>query len=81
VSQVLPSPQQFEQLARIVDPEETREKVACGNDVERQIQALQPFVDVGFDEVYVGNMGPHYAAMIRQFGDEVLPVVRAIRAA
>jgi G6PDH family F420-dependent oxidoreductase len=81
VSQVLPSPKQFEELAGIVDPEETRENVACGRDPDKQIEALQPFVDVGFDEVYVGNMGPHYADMISQFGKEVLPAVRAMSAA
>ena len=78
---MLPSPQQFEELASIVDPEETREKVACGNDPDKQIEALQPFLDVGFDEVYVGNMGPHYADMIRQFGERCLPAVRATHAA
>jgi G6PDH family F420-dependent oxidoreductase len=81
VSQLLPSPQQFAELGAYVDPERTRESVACGADPERQAAAFRPYLDAGFDEVYVGNIGPHYAAMIRQFGERVLPAVRGLRAA
>jgi len=81
VSQQLPSPRQFEELAAYVDPDRTRSSVACGADPVRQAAAFRPYVDAGFDEVYVGNIGPHYAAMIRQFGDKVLPAVRGLRAA
>jgi G6PDH family F420-dependent oxidoreductase len=81
VSQILPSPKQFEELAGIVDPEETRKQVACGRDADQQIEALRPYLEVGFDEVYVGNMGPHYADMIQQFGTKVLPAARELGAA
>jgi G6PDH family F420-dependent oxidoreductase len=81
VSQILPSPHQFEALADIVDPEDTRKQVACGNDPEQQLEALRPYLELGFDEVYVGNMGPHYADMIQQFGTKVLPAARELGAA
>ena len=35
-----------------------------GNDVEVHIEGLRPAVEAGFEEVYVANMGPHYADMI-----------------
>jgi G6PDH family F420-dependent oxidoreductase len=76
VSQVLPSPQQFARLRDVVDPEDTRSSVACGNDPDRQVEAFQPFLDAGFDEVYVANIGPHWEEMIRQFGSTVLPAIR-----
>ncbi|EON25693.1 MULTISPECIES: TIGR03557 family F420-dependent LLM class oxidoreductase [Nocardioides] len=76
LAQVLPSPQHFEQAAELVTPEQTGEKVACGSDVEVHIEGLRPAVEAGFDEVYVANMGPHYADMIAAYGAEVLPALR-----
>jgi len=34
----------------------TRESVVCGPDVERHVDAFTPYVDAGYDEVYVANM-------------------------
>lgn len=76
MAQVLPSPKHFEQAAQLVTPEKTREAVSCGSDVQRHVEALQPYVEAGFDDVYVANMGPHYEEMIRVFGAEVLPTLR-----
>ena len=38
--------------------------------------AFAPFIDAGFDEVYVANMGPHYADMLAAYGSDVLPELR-----
>ena len=76
LAQVLPSPRHFEQAATLVTEEQTRESVACGPDVERHLEKLRPYVEAGFDDVYVANMGPHYREMIRTFGAEVLPQLR-----
>jgi hypothetical protein len=48
--------------------------------VARHVESFRPFVEAGFDEVYVANIGPHYADMISRFGAEVLPAVRAMAA-
>ena len=50
----------------------------CGSDVDRHIEAFQPYLDAGFDEIYVANMGPNYKAMIRAYGEQVLPAVARI---
>jgi len=76
LSQVLPSPRHFEQASELVTPDMTRESVACGKDPERHVAAFQPYVDAGFDEVYVANMGPHYRQFFRLYSDEVLPRLR-----
>jgi hypothetical protein len=55
----------------------TAESAPCGPDPEMHVEAFTPYVEAGFDEIYVANMGPHYAEMIRAFGSEVLPEVRA----
>jgi len=76
LAQVLPSPRHFEQASALVTEEKTRESVACGSDVAAHLAALQPYVDAGFEEIYVANMGPHYRDMILAYGREVLPTLR-----
>jgi G6PDH family F420-dependent oxidoreductase len=73
LSQVLPSPQHFEQASQLVTRDSTAESVVAGNDVDRHVQQLQSYVDAGYDEVYVANMGPNYLAMIEAYGRDVLP--------
>ncbi|QIX27577.1 LLM class F420-dependent oxidoreductase [Nocardioides sp. JQ2195] len=77
LAQVLPSPRHFEQAAQLVTPEQTRDSVVCGSDPERHREALRPFVEAGFEEVYVANMGPHWRQMIDMYAESVLPVLRA----
>ena len=76
LAQVLPSPQHFAQASSLVTKESTRESTVCGPDVDRHVQAFRPYLDAGFDEIYVANMGPNYGAMIQRYGAEVLPALR-----
>lgn len=77
LAQVLPSPKHFEQASQLVTEEMTADSVVCGPDVERHIDTFAPYVDAGYDEVYVANMGPHYAEMIATYGARVLPALRS----
>ena len=77
LSQVLPSPQHFEQASQLVTRESTAESIVAGNDIDRHVQQLRDYVDAGYDEVYVANMGPHYLEMIEAYGREVLPKLRS----
>lgn len=77
LAQVLPSPQHFEQAAQLVTRESTAESVVAGPDVAAHVAGLREYVDAGFDEVYVANMGPEYLAMIEAYGRDVLPAVRS----
>ncbi|WP_205472496.1 TIGR03557 family F420-dependent LLM class oxidoreductase [Nocardioides sp. SYSU D00038] len=76
LAQVLPSPQHFEQASQLVTRESTAESIVAGPDVERHVAQLRSYVDAGFDEVYVANMGPHYLDMIAGYGRDVLPALR-----
>jgi hypothetical protein len=55
----------------------TADAVVCGPDLERHVDVFAPYVDAGYDEVYVANMGPHYEEMIRAYGEKVLPALRS----
>ena len=76
LAQVLPSPQHFEQASQLVTRESTAESIVAGNEVDRHVEQLRDYVDAGYDEVYVANMGPHYLAMIEAYGRDVLPQLR-----
>ena len=76
LAQVLPSPRHFEQASQLVTLESTRESVPAGPDPETHIEALREYERLGYDELYVANMGPHYLAMIEAFGRDVLPAFR-----
>lgn len=78
LAQVLPSPRHFEQAAELVTPEMTRDSVTCGPDPAQHLAAITPFVEAGFEEVYISNMGPHWAEMIDMFGSEVLPELKGV---
>jgi len=76
LAQVLPSPQHFEQASQLVTRESTGESIVAGNDVDEHVESLKGYVDAGYDEVYVANMGPNYLAMIEAYGRDVLPKLR-----
>jgi alkanesulfonate monooxygenase SsuD/methylene tetrahydromethanopterin reductase-like flavin-dependent oxidoreductase (luciferase family) len=72
-SQDLPTTDHFEQLAAAVSEDGTRERRVCGPDPERHRAAIQAYVDAGYDEVYVMQMGPDQAGMIEFYRREILP--------
>ena len=73
---MLPSPKHFEQASELVTEDMTRESSVCGRDVDRHVEAFEPYADAGFDEVYIANMGPHYRDFFTLYADEVLPRLR-----
>jgi G6PDH family F420-dependent oxidoreductase len=75
MAQVLPTPEHFEQASQLVSIDATRESVVAGCDPERHIAQIQQYADAGYDELYIANMGPHFADMVAFYGDEVLPHV------
>mgnify|MGYP000058823883 CR=1 FL=1 len=78
LSQVLPSPKHFEQAAELVTRDMIAEKGAgaFGADIDEHVKAFADFVDAGFDDIHVANIGPNYAEMIEAYGKEVLPELR-----
>ena len=80
-SQELPLPRHFQQLAEGITEDQLAEQVVCGPDIDRHAEALQQFVDAGFDHVYVHQVGPEQAAFIDAYRDGVLPRLRSTRVA
>jgi coenzyme F420-dependent glucose-6-phosphate dehydrogenase len=73
LTQVLPMPSHFEQAVATVRPDDVAEKVTCGPDADAHVQAVQEFVDAGYDHVYVHQVGPEQESFLSFYGHEVLP--------
>ena len=73
LAQILPSPRHFEQATALVTEQHISDAVACGPDPQEHIDALAAVVDAGFDEVYVGQIGPDHAGFVDFYAREVLP--------
>lgn len=67
------SPFDFEQMARLVRPEDFQGRMLISSDPEAHRQQIQRFLDLGFDQVYLHNVGRNQERWIEVFGREVLP--------
>jgi G6PDH family F420-dependent oxidoreductase len=74
-SQDLPMWQGFEAIAELSSPEDMKQAVPCGPDPSRAAELINKYVDVGFDEIYVSQMGPDQDRGITFLREEVLPLL------
>ena len=63
----------FEQAAKLVTRSTVAEQIVCGPDAERHVDAIQEFVDAGYDHVYVHQVGPDQEGFFRFYEREVMP--------
>ena len=66
-------PEVFEAVAKMVRPEHFQGRVFISADLGAHTQFLQHFYDLGFDAVYVHNVGRDQEEFISEFSREVLP--------
>ncbi len=74
--QDIKNPEDFAAMAKLVRPEDFRNRVLITSDVGSHIEHLQHYVDMGFDEIHIHNVGRNQAEFIDVFGREVLPELR-----
>jgi G6PDH family F420-dependent oxidoreductase len=74
LAQVLPTPEHFEQATSIVEPDAMITPV--GPDAGTHVQALRKFLDAGYDELYVQQIGPDQEPFFDFFAEKVLPELR-----
>ena len=76
LAQILPTPRHFEQASQLVTEESTRESMVCGPDTKRHVAEYDQYLEAGFDEIYVGNIGHDYRRMLEAYGETVIPALR-----
>jgi G6PDH family F420-dependent oxidoreductase len=75
----LPNPDGFEAASAAVTPEDVAESIPCGPDVELHVQAVKRFLDAGFDEVALVQIGgEHQGEFIAWAERELLPALRSL---
>ncbi|MGZ4749605.1 MAG: TIGR03557 family F420-dependent LLM class oxidoreductase [Oryzihumus sp.] len=67
------SPHDFAQMAKLVRPEDFEGRMVISSDPDEHRAYIQRFVDLGFDRVYLHNVGRNQAEWIEVFGRDVLP--------
>jgi coenzyme F420-dependent glucose-6-phosphate dehydrogenase len=70
------NPEDFAAMAELVRPEHYEGRVFCSPDLAEHAAHLQHFIDLGFDEVYVHNVGRNQHEFIAAYGREVAPRLR-----
>jgi coenzyme F420-dependent glucose-6-phosphate dehydrogenase len=73
----LRSPQDFETATRFVRPEDMRQSLLISADLGRQAAWLREYIQLGFDELYLHQVGVNQREFIEAFGREVLPALRS----
>ena len=71
------SPLDFEQMAKLVRPEDFQGRMLISSDPEKHREQIQKFLDLGFDQIYLHNVGRNQEEWIDAFGREVLPKLTA----
>jgi coenzyme F420-dependent glucose-6-phosphate dehydrogenase len=67
------SPHDFEQMANLVRPEDFQGRMLISSDLDAHRAEIQRSLDVGFDRVYLHNVGRNQTEWIKAFGRDVLP--------
>ncbi|HET9980617.1 MAG TPA: TIGR03557 family F420-dependent LLM class oxidoreductase [Ktedonobacterales bacterium] len=70
------NPEDFAAMARIVGPEDFEGRVFMSADLDAHAAHLQHYIDLGFNQVYIHNVGRNQQEFIEAFGRSVLPKLR-----
>ena len=74
--QDIKNPEDFAAMAKLVKPSDFTNRVLMTSDLGKHIAHIQHYVDMGFDEIHLHNVGRNQAEFIDVFGREVLPELR-----
>jgi G6PDH family F420-dependent oxidoreductase len=75
----LPNPESFAGATQFVTPSQVAEAISCGPDLEEHVEAIRPFLDAGFTEVALVQIGgEHQVPFLAWAQDELLPALRSL---
>ena len=69
------TPTLFGQAVKSVREEDVAESIICGPDPKRHLEAIQKFIDAGYDHVYVHQVGPDQEGFFRFYTESIIPVL------
>jgi coenzyme F420-dependent glucose-6-phosphate dehydrogenase len=71
------SPLDFEQMAKLVRAEDFQGRMLISSDLEAHRREIQKYANMGFDRIYLHNVGRNQKEWIEAFAREVLPGITA----
>lgn len=75
----LPNPESFAAATAFVTPADVGDQLGCGPDLEEHVEKIRPFLDAGFTEVALVQIGgEHQRPFMRWAQDELLPALRSL---
>jgi G6PDH family F420-dependent oxidoreductase len=78
VNAELPGPDSFVAASQFVRPEDVADAFPCGSDVAEFVDKLRPFVDAGFNEVALVQVGADQQPFLKWAQEELLPALREL---
>lgn len=75
LGQELPRPRHFEQVATMTTEEQVAETVVCGPDPARHLEAIHEFVEAGYDNVYIHQVGPKQEPFLDFYTRKIIPAL------
>ena len=79
VNSDLPNPDSFEGATQFVTAEQVAEQLSCGPDVEEHVEKIKPFIDAGFTEVALVQIGADSQQQFTAWAErELLPALRSL---
>jgi coenzyme F420-dependent glucose-6-phosphate dehydrogenase len=79
LAQELPLPEHFEAAAAMVDDEDLAQTIVCGPDPDRHLEAIETFVEAGYDHVYVHQVGPDQDGFFDFYESEIITAAESLR--
>ena len=75
----LTGPPAFESATEFVAPEQVAEQLPCGPDVDEHVRKIKPYVDAGFDEIALVQIGADTQDDFIGWAErELLPALRSL---
>ncbi|TAL10337.1 MAG: TIGR03557 family F420-dependent LLM class oxidoreductase [Chloroflexota bacterium] len=74
--QDIKNPEDFAAMAKMVGPKDFKNRVLMTADLAAHAAHIQHYLDMGFDEIHLHNVGRNQAEFIEVFGKEVLPQLK-----
>jgi coenzyme F420-dependent glucose-6-phosphate dehydrogenase len=78
VSETLRLPEEFDQACAKVRPEDMDQHVRISSDISQHVEWLRADAAMGFEQIYVHNVGRNQREFIDAFGRQVLPKFDAL---
>ncbi len=70
------NPEDFEIMAKMVEGKHFKNRVLTTADLDKHVEYLQHFIDLGFDEIYVHNVNRNQEPFIKTYGEKVIPKLK-----